>query len=70
MKTGYRYDAKTCFRCGHQVHYNWYIRHRRSGCVVGIVSAPSNNGFHLTAAPVELAETNVDDGAAAGEPDR
>ena len=49
MKAGYRYDAKTCFRCGNLVYYNWYIRHRRSGCVLGIVAAPSNNGVQPTA---------------------
>ena len=31
MKTGYRYDAKTCFKCGQLVRYNWYIRHRPAG---------------------------------------
>jgi hypothetical protein len=49
MKAGYRYDVKTCFWCGHPVHYNWYIRHRRSGCVCGIVTAPSNRGVQPTA---------------------
>jgi len=50
MKAGYRYDAKICFRCGHSVYYNWYIRHRRSGCVLGVVAAPSNHAVHLTPA--------------------
>ena len=54
MKAGYRYDAKTCFRCGNLVYYNWYIRHRRSGCVLGIVAAPSNNGVQPTAEPPAL----------------
>lgn len=40
MKAGYCYDAKICARCGNLVHYNWYIRHRRSGCVSGIVTPP------------------------------
>ena len=44
MKAGYRYDAKTCFRCGNLVHYNWYIRHRRSGCVLGIVTPVEASG--------------------------
>jgi len=37
--------------------------------LVGILrTVPSNNGFHLTAAPVELPGLWDDSGAAAGEP--
>lgn len=59
MKAGYRYDAKTCFRCGNLVHYNWYIRHRRSGCMSGVaVAAPSNNAVHLTPAAAGSRDDN------------
>ena len=70
MKSGYRYDAKTCFRCGHLVHYNWYIRHRRSGCVLGIVVAPSNNGFHADRASGPDNSEDLPETRPAGEPDR
>jgi len=33
-------------------------------------TTPSNNGFHLTAAPVGLWDADLESGAAAGEPDR
>jgi len=58
MKAGYRYDAKICFRCGRLVHYNWYIRHRRSGCVLGRVTAPDNKEIKLTR--TGLADSEVD----------
>lgn len=71
MKSGYRYDAKICARCGNLVHYNWYIRHRRSGCVSGVaVAAPSNNGFHLTAAPGRSDVTEDDSAQPQVNPDR
>lgn len=31
------YGVAICTRCGATVHTNWLIRHRKSGCKVGIV---------------------------------
>ena len=71
MKAGYRYDAKTCFKCGQLVHYNWYIRHRRSGCVSGIVTPRRlTTGSTVTAAPVDCAAPNVDVAQPQVNPDR
>ena len=71
MKAGYRYDAKTCFRCGNLVHYNWYIRHRRSGCVSGIVTPLRlTTGSTVTAAPVGLWDAEPERAQPQVNPDR
>jgi len=41
-----------------------------SGIVAGYLRRPLTTASTVTAAPVELADPNVDSGAVAGEPDR
>lgn len=36
-----QYKTVTCDRCGQSVRENWLIRHRKSGCKVGVVEAQS-----------------------------
>lgn len=33
-----QYKTEICTRCGATVYANWLIRHRKSGCVSGIVT--------------------------------
>ena len=53
-------------RPGRQGAPRWAAHAWGGGCP----GAAPNNGFHLTAAPVELAAPHVESGAAAGEPYR
>ncbi len=70
MKSGYHYDAKTCFRCGNLVYYNWYIRHRRSGCVSGIVTPLRLTSLPPDACGGESVGRVSDVAAGAGEDNR